>query len=161
MEGGATLDKKSSIAQGLKHSRRLYTFSKLQRSQDQGRTVARSQLTISSSPKQNANMDHRNYNIEIGSSFSPVPAPHDQHLNLYKLLGGEATIRAALQTVAHRMLADSCLSFFVVRPDFEASRDHLFDFFSSTLKHGIPESTPLINEAIADHLKRLFTMGLL
>lgn len=84
----------------------------------------------------------------------------DQELNLYRLLGGEATIRAAIQVVARRMLTDSCLAFFVVRQDFAASQESLVAFFGSALTYGIPEDTSLIDEAVADQLQRLFTMGL-
>lgn len=90
----------------------------------------------------------------------PQQQQPDKELNLHKLLGGESTIRAAIQTVTRRMLGDSCLAFFIVRQDFAAAQDYLVDFFSSVLTHGIPEDTSLIDEAVAEHLKRLFTMGL-
>lgn len=96
-------------------------------------------------------------NYTIGS----VPAPvQDDQLNLFKLLGGESTVSAAIQTVTTRMLADSCLAFFIVRQDFVASQDSLVEFFSSALTYGIPDDTALIDEAVADQLQRLFTMGL-
>lgn len=93
------------------------------------------------------------------NSFSAPPA-RDEQLNLYKMLGGEPIIRAAVQAVSKRMLSDSFLSFFVNKQDLDASQEYLVEFFSISLAHGVPDDTSTIDEAVVDSLSRLFILGL-
>jgi truncated hemoglobin YjbI len=92
-------------------------------------------------------------------SISTPDVTTSQPSNLYDMLGGEPTIKAAVDSVSQRIVHDTVLRFFVSRHELEAGKEYVVQFFTSALMYRIPSDISLVDEAIVDQLRRLFNLG--